>query len=101
MSGALKMTDDEKEIVLMLNDLYERYIALPEQHSKDKEEFVNALHVIQHLVMVRSVRRRYPEMFPINLKVDAKIDDINDMSPIERAISETLSNALKNEGKVK
>jgi len=90
------MTDEEKEIVMMLSDVYEKYAGLPEQHHDDMPEFVNALHVLQHLVMIRSVRRRHPDMFPLNLRVDAKLDSLDDMTPIQKAISETIGNAFNN-----
>lgn len=92
------MTEDEKELILMLNDVYEKYISMPEQHCDDKAEFVRALHVLQHLVMIRSVRRGNPEMFPLHLSTTAHIDSLDDMKPIENAIMETLNNALNNKG---
>ena len=85
------MTEEEKEILMMLNDVYDKYSALSVQHHADMDEFVNALHVIQHLVMIRSVRRRYPDMFPLNLKDSVEGFNIN------RAIEETLMNAFKDE----
>ena len=85
------MTEEEKEILMMLNDVYDKYNALSVQHHADMDEFVNALHVIQHLVMIRSVRRKYPDIFPLNLK--ATVNDLN----INSAIEETLMNAFKNE----
>ena len=90
------MTNEEKEIVLLLNDVYEKYSSLPKQHHSDMDEFVNALHILQHLVMIRGIRRRYPDMFPMNLQANVTIDSINDMSPIEEAISKTIGNALNN-----
>lgn len=91
------MTEEEKELVLLLNDVYERYSALPEQHKDDMAEFVNALHVLQHLIMIRSVRRQNRDLFPFNLQADAMIRDVNDMTPIRDAISNALNKAL-NEG---
>ena len=88
------MNEDEKELVLLLNDVYDKYMSLPEQHYQDRSEFVNALHVLQHLIMIRSVRRMNPDMFPLNLQADAKLESLDDMSPIEKAIQETLDNAL-------
>ena len=92
----LRMTTDEKEIVLLLNDVYEKDSSLQQQHHSDMDEFVNALHILQHLVMIRGVRRKYPDMFPMNLQTNVTIDNINDMSPIEEAISKTIGNALNN-----
>lgn len=91
-----RMTNEEKEIVLLLNDVYEKYSSLQQQHHSDMDEFVNALHILQHLVMIRGIRRRYPDMFPMNLQANVAIDNINDMSPIEEAISKTIGNALNN-----
>ena len=89
-----RMTNEEKEIVLLLNDVYEKYSSLKQQHHSDMDEFVNALHILQHLI--RGVRRKYPDMFPMNLQANVTIDNINDMSPIEEAISKTIGNALNN-----
>lgn len=91
------MTDEEKDIILLLGEVYEKYVSLKQQHYGDLDEFVNALHVLQHLVMIRGVRRDNPEMFPINLKAEVSIDDLSDTKKIEVAISETLRNALGNE----
>ena len=97
----LRMTVEEKEIVLLLNDVYEKYSSLQQQHHSDMDEFVNALHILQHLVMIRSVRRKYPGMFPMNLQTSVTMDSFNDMSPIEEAISKTIGNALDDNVRLK
>ena len=89
------MTEDEKELIMMLNDVYEKYVGLPVQHHDDMPEFVNALHILQHLVMIRDVRRMNPDMFPLNLQADATLDSLDDMTPIQKAISETIGNAFR------
>lgn len=91
------MTNEEKDIILLLGEVYDKYVSLKPQHYSDLDEFVNALHVLQHLVMIRGVRRENPEMFPINLKAEVSIDDLSDTKKIENAISETLKNAFGNE----
>ena len=88
------MTDEEKELVLMLNDVYERFMELPEQHHSDKDEFVNALHVLQHLVMIRSVRRRHPDLFPLNLSAEAELRSLDDAESIGKSIEDALKKAL-------
>ena len=88
------MNEDEKEIVFLLNEVYAKYSALQVQHHSDMDEFVNALHILQHLVMIRGVRRSYPDIFPLNLKVEAEMKSLGDTESIRRAIQETLDNAL-------
>ncbi len=92
------MNEDEKELVLMLNDVYEKYVSLPVQHHSDRDEFINALHVLQHLVMIRSVRRTHPDLFPLNLQATASLDSLEDVRPVEKAIAETIENALRGQG---
>ena len=91
------MTDEEKELILMLNDVYERFASLPVQHHSDMDEFVQALHILQHLVMIRCVRRGNPEMFPLQLTAspDGGMDTIKD------AIMSTIGTALDKEKEVK
>lgn len=69
------MTEKEKKIIHLLEEIYEEYIDLDFQHKDDLKEFVNALHIIQHLVMIRSVRREYSDLFPIDKKTTAVIND--------------------------
>ena len=90
------MTDGEKEILFLLNDVYDRFSELPEQHSADMGEFVNALHILQHLVMIRSVRRKYPDIFPVKLKVDVSVDGDGDIDKaIGMAVSQKLDGVMK------
>lgn len=91
------MTNEEKDIILLLEEVYDKYVSLKQQHHCDLDEFVNALHILQHLIMIRGVRRDNPEMFPINLKAEVSVDDLGDTKKIEKAISDTLKNALGNE----
>lgn len=88
------MTEEEKEILYLLNDVYYKYDSLPEQHHSDKGEFVNALHTLQHLVMIRSVRRRNPDMFPLCLKAEVELKDLDDMTPLKDAVEKTLKKAF-------
>lgn len=59
------MIEKERNIIHLLQIIYEEYSSLPEQHDSDMKEFVEALHRLQHLVMIRSVRRNYSDLFPI------------------------------------
>ena len=83
-----KMTEKEIKIIELLMEVYDAYSELDEQHKDDKTEFVNALHILQHLVMIRSVRRKNPELFPINKN---NVDIISN----DHALAEILSTEIK------
>lgn len=85
-----KMTEKEIKIIELLMEVYDAYSDLDEQHKDDKAEFINALHILQHLVMIRSVRRKNPELFPVNKN---NIDIISS----DPALTEILSTEIKNE----
>lgn len=79
------MTEKEQKIIHMLESLYEEYSSLDTQHKDDMKEFINALHILQHLVMIRSVRRKYSDLFPID-KSNVKIineDVLGDLLSVE------------------
>jgi hypothetical protein len=79
------MTEKEQKIIHMLESLYEEYSSLDTQHKDDMKEFINALHILQHLVMIRSVRRKYSDLFPID-KSNVKIineDALGDLLSVE------------------
>ena len=79
------MTEKEINILYLLEKLYEEYIELEQQHPDDKKEFINALHVLQHLIMIRSVRRKYKDLFPVN----------NNDIAIEQSLSDLISVEVK------
>lgn len=58
------LTEEEQKLIGLTADLWNAYNELPEQHPCDKEEFCHALHICQHLIMIRSVRRMDTDMFP-------------------------------------
>ena len=84
------MTEQEKNIVYLLQSVYEEFSALDEQHESDKKEFIEALHRLQHLIMIRSVRRNYSDLFPIR---NSKIYE--NIGLLETEISKALQEKLK------
>ena len=89
------LTDDEIDLVMQMNDLYSQYLALPVQHKDDKAEFVEALHRLQHLVMVRSVRRDHPDLFPKNISAEVSGSGLENLIG-EKIGEEILKNMQKN-----
>jgi len=90
------LTDAELDLVMQMNDLYLQYLELPVQHKDDKDEFVEALHRLQHLVMVRSARRDHPDLFPIS--ISAKVEGGSGLEHLigEKISEEILKNMQKN-----
>lgn len=87
------MTNKEQNIIDLLQQIYEEFSSLENQHDSDLKEFVEALHRLQHLVMIRSVRRKYPDFFPIKKK---KIN-LNNINELEQIVEQELNKQLKGE----
>lgn len=51
------LTHEEKKVVEMLADVWNKYCELPEEHINEKDEFFNAIHVCQRTVLARAGRR--------------------------------------------
>ena len=45
---------------------WNQYLTLEIQHPCDRQEFLDAIHRAQHLIMIREVRREHPDIFPID-----------------------------------
>lgn len=49
------LSQEEKEILLELGAIWNRYIKLDELHPNDKQDFLNAIHVCQNIIYARPV----------------------------------------------
>lgn len=87
------MTNKEQNIIDLLQQIYEEFSSLDTQHDSDLKEFIEALHRLQHLVMIRSVRRKYPELFPMKKK---KIN-LNNINELEQIVEQELNKQFKGE----
>jgi hypothetical protein len=87
------MTEKEKNIIYMLQSLYEEFSSLEEQHESDLKEFVESLHRLQHLVMIRCVRRNNQDLFPI---LSSKIN-IDNVEAINKVIAQEINKAFLGE----
>ena len=90
------LTEEEIDLLMQMNDLYSQYLELPVQHKDDKGEFVEALHRLQHLVMIRSTRRSHPELFPRNISVEVKSNQALENLIGEKISREIVKNMQKN-----
>lgn len=84
------MTNKEIDIIYLLQNIYEQYCSLDEQHDSDIKEFIEALHKLQHLIMIRSVRRKHPDLFPIKVKTITEAD----IKKLENIISSELNKQI-------
>lgn len=51
-------TLEEKKAIALSADLWNAFIALPEQHPSDKVDFCNAIHTIQRILGWRPMMRK-------------------------------------------
>ncbi len=48
-----------------LVEAWNEYIKLEKQHPSDIDEFKNGIHKCQHALIIRVLRREFPEGYPI------------------------------------
>lgn len=86
----MKEIEKEFKLIEMLADVWNGYLELLEQHPCDRQEFCDAIHRLQHLIMIRETRRNHPDMFPMQIETTIEIDNLDN-------IEEELSLKLKKE----
>jgi hypothetical protein len=94
----MKMSDKEINIIYMMQDLYDEYESLESQHPKDKEEFIYHLHCLQYLIMIRSVRREHPDIFPIHINKDITLDDLANVENLNQMLSDEINKKINLRG---
>lgn len=60
----MEFTDLEKDAINKLVDAWSAFLRLPTEHPSDTEEFRNAIHRAQLLVMARPGRRSFNDSLP-------------------------------------
>lgn len=53
-----KFTEEEKKTIQLSADLWNSFVALPEQHPSDRVDFCNAIHTIQRILGWRPMMRK-------------------------------------------
>jgi hypothetical protein len=51
------MTEAERRLVEALSDVWNQFVALPEQHPMDRQEFCSGVHRLQEKVAARPALR--------------------------------------------
>jgi len=58
------LTVNEQKVLERLTECHRAFLVLTPQHPDELREFVDAVHVIQGVLMQRIVRRSYPKGWP-------------------------------------
>lgn len=53
----MAFTDEEKELLEALYQVWRRFTSLPPQHGDDSAEFLHHIHALQAKIAMRPVRR--------------------------------------------
>jgi hypothetical protein len=60
-----RLTATELGVLQHLTDAWNSFVAMPEQHPADAEEFAAALHRLQAIIAMRVARRANPEIWRV------------------------------------
>lgn len=89
------MTEKEIKLIEMLKTFWDEYEKLPQQHPYDQQEMCNAIHIAQHLIMIRETRRKHPNIFPIYTDIDVEISSLENMEKeVSDAVNKTINDVL-------
>ncbi len=56
-------TDEEKIVMELITYTHNEYVKLPITHPSDRQDWVDAIHVLQRLMGQRILRREHPDYF--------------------------------------
>ena len=59
------MEPDEEVIMGIIVNAHNSFIELEQTHPSDIQDWTNAIHTLQRIMMARVTRRDYPEQFTI------------------------------------
>ena len=63
MEDLAKLTKEEEEILMLTEEIWNRFLALPINHPMEANEIAMKIHDIQRIIISRSVFRMNQEMF--------------------------------------
>lgn len=56
------LTNEELKLVNQLGEIWNEFLALPEETRNERENFMDAIHACQRLILVRVGRRSLKEL---------------------------------------
>lgn len=57
------MTDDERQIVVALGEVTNKYLELDQYHPADRRDWIHHVHALQNIVMSRTAVRSNADLF--------------------------------------
>lgn len=75
MEDLAKLTKEEEEILMLTEEIWNRFLALPINHPMERDEIAMKIHDIQRMIISRPGFRMNQEMFSNMVKVTAIRDD--------------------------
>lgn len=63
MEDLAKLTQEEEEILMLTEEIWNRFLALPINHPMEANEIAMKIHDIQRMIISRSGFRMNQEMF--------------------------------------
>jgi hypothetical protein len=69
-----QMTEEEKLLMDLTGDIWDRFLALPELHPSDGPEFAVHIHALQNMILARVGYREYTAKLPMQKK---ELSDVN------------------------
>ena len=63
--GKVGLTDEEKEVVDLLADAWNKFVKLPNKHPSDNPDFAQGIHRCQYLVAKRVAVRADPDFWDL------------------------------------
>lgn len=58
------LTPDEQEIAMSIVTIWNKFNSLEQTHPDDNIEVADAIHKMQYILGMRTLRRDYPEFYP-------------------------------------
>lgn len=75
MEDLAKLTKEEEEILMLTEEIWNRFLALPINHPMEANEIAMKIHDIQRMIISRPGFRMNKEKFRIMVKVDTVYED--------------------------
>lgn len=75
MEDLAKLTKEEEEILMLTEEIWNRFLALPINHPMEANEIAMKIHDIQRMIISRPGFRMNQEMFSNMVKVDTVYED--------------------------
>ncbi|HYH15933.1 MAG TPA: hypothetical protein VD794_11960 [Flavisolibacter sp.] len=88
------MTQEEKDIVILLGEAFNKFNALEALHPSDKPDFCNHIHALQNIVFAREGMRQYAAGLPAKQE-EPKIRRSAGIIPVPKAETDRVGRPFR------